>query len=113
LHNKKQHRTAIPLRSIATDELCCVVANSKGYQFGKPGERILVNEHDGIVAEIIPSTVGQSESNLLEEYLSDKVKYGFIVRAKKKIKLKKAKSERKLKKVLLEEIYNKTRADRV
>jgi len=79
----------------------------------KAGERILVTEHDRIVAEIIPSTGEQAESDLLEEYLSDQVKCGFIVRAKKKIKLKKGKSERKLNRVLLDEIYNKTREERV
>ncbi|MGA1843219.1 MAG: type II toxin-antitoxin system Phd/YefM family antitoxin [bacterium] len=78
----------------------------------KTGERILVTEHDRIVAEIIPSTGGPSESNLLEDYLSDQVKSGLIVRAKKKIKLKKVKGERRPNRALLEEIYNKTRADR-
>lgn len=79
----------------------------------KAGERILVTEHDRIVAEIIPLRGEHAESDILEKYLSDQVKSGFIVRAKKKIKLKKVKSERKINKVLLEKIYNETRAERV
>ncbi|MGA1795189.1 MAG: type II toxin-antitoxin system Phd/YefM family antitoxin [bacterium] len=79
----------------------------------KAGERILITDHDRIVAEIIPSTGGLTESDLLEVYLSDQVKSGLIVRAKKKITLKKVKSERRPDRAILEKIYNKTRADRV
>ena len=79
----------------------------------KAGEKVLITEHDRVVAAIVPSAGHQASSDLLEEYLSEQEKTGSLIRARKKVMVKKSKTRNKIDEDRLREICNATRAERI
>jgi len=79
----------------------------------KSGERILVTDHNRIVAEIIPSTGEKIQSELLEKYLTEEAKAGRISLSIGKLKIAKKKIKKKHDTKKISEIYEETRSERL
>ena len=79
----------------------------------KEGERVLVTEHDRIVAEIIPASQGSTKKELLERYLAQQAKSGRISLATRKTTLSRERSAHGVRdQAEIEKIYDNTRSDR-
>ena len=86
---------------------------SKYIKMAIAGERILITDHNHIVAEIIPSTGNESGPELLNDYINEQSERGLLVKATKKEKIKKKKATQQHDKELLNKIYRETRDDRI
>lgn len=78
----------------------------------KSGEKILITDHDKIVAEIIPFSGSSNGSEMIEKYLNEQILNGSIIKATKKLKIIKKKKKNKYENNEITEIYNETRSDR-
>ncbi len=78
----------------------------------KSGEKILITDHDKIVAEIIPFSGSSNGSEMIEKYLNEQILNGSIIKATKKLKIIKQKKKNKYENNEITEIYNETRSDR-
>ncbi len=78
----------------------------------KAGESIFITEHNRIVAEIIPSCGSETDSTLLEKYINEQDKKGWILKSTRKTKLKKKKKKLAYDKKVIDDIYSETRDER-
>lgn len=85
---------------------------SKYINMVKAGEKILITDHDKIVAEIIPFSGSSNVSEMIEKYLNEQILNGSIIKATKKLKIIKQKKKNKYENNEITEIYNETRSDR-
>jgi antitoxin (DNA-binding transcriptional repressor) of toxin-antitoxin stability system len=77
------------------------------------GERVLVTDHDRVVAEIVPRSEGGDSKSLLDEYIESQVKNGTVVPATRRATLSRERSSSDFGSA--EEsrrIYEETRTDR-
>ncbi len=79
----------------------------------KSGERILITDHNRIVAEIIPSTAKKIQSDLLGKYLTDQAEKGSISLSHSALKIYKKKTKKKYNIKKVSEIYEETRSERL
>ncbi|MBA7548292.1 hypothetical protein ES705_40743 [subsurface metagenome] len=79
----------------------------------KSGEKILITDHNRIVAEIIPSTGEKIQSDLLENYLTEQAEKGSLLLAYGKLKILKKKIKKKYNTKKISEIYVETRSERL
>ena len=79
----------------------------------KRGERIVVTDHNRIVAQIIPASVTDRKTSLLEDYIAEKIKTGKLTPATKKttLHLERA-TEDSVDQNEIEKVYEQTRNDR-
>ncbi|MDY6967798.1 MAG: type II toxin-antitoxin system prevent-host-death family antitoxin [Spirochaetota bacterium] len=78
----------------------------------KNGEKILITDHNKVIAEIIPPRINQTKSDMLQKYLSEQIASGTIVKAtQNNILIKKNKSETNSINNI-EDLYNETRSER-
>lgn len=78
----------------------------------KTGEKILITDHNRIVAELIPSSGTSSLSGLLKKYLEEQTLNGSIIKSTRRTKISKTKKINKYDKNALKNIYEDTRNDR-
>ena len=79
----------------------------------KGGERIIITDHNRIVAEIIPAAKAEEANKLMEEYLDDQIETGKITPALKKSVLGRERKEKEIpNQKEIEKNYEQTRADR-
>ena len=84
---------------------------SRYIKLARDGERILVTDHDRIVAEIVPASGAAHASELMENYLNSQAELGLVTRATKKTQLThKRKGSHDQKRI--RQLYNETRSDR-
>jgi prevent-host-death family protein len=79
----------------------------------KSGEKILITDHNRIVAEIIPSTGEKIQSDLLEKYLTEQSEKGSLLLSYGKLKIEKRGGKKKYNMKKLSEIYEETRRERL
>ena len=79
----------------------------------KSGEKILITDHNRIVAEIIPSTGEKIQSDLLEKYLTEQAEKGSLLLAYGKLKIVKKKIKKKYNTKKISDIYVETRSERL
>ena len=86
---------------------------SKYIKLAKSGEKILITDHEKIVAEIISTKKQSIKSDLLEKYLSEQAEEGklLISSGKRQIKKKEKKKEYNWDKI--KKFYEETRNDRL
>ncbi|MDY6935078.1 MAG: type II toxin-antitoxin system prevent-host-death family antitoxin [Spirochaetota bacterium] len=78
----------------------------------KKGEKILITDHNKVIAEIIPPRTNQTKSDMLQKYLSEQIENGTIVKAtQNNILIKKDKNKTNSINNF-EDIYNETRSER-
>jgi len=85
---------------------------SKYITLVKSGEKVIITDHNKIVAELIPPYAISSESGLLMEYLEEQTNNGSVTRSTKRIKISKTKQTNKYDDTTLKKIYDETRNDR-
>ncbi len=78
----------------------------------KQGEKVIITDHNRIVAEIVPPQAGQSESEMLQKYLSEQIKSGGVIKASGNFRIE-PKDAAVQKDSDLEKIYTETRSERV
>jgi prevent-host-death family protein len=79
----------------------------------KRGERIVVTDHNRIVAQIVPVSVTDEKASILENYILDKIQTGKLSPATKKTTLRRErKTEDPVDQKEIERIYEQTRNDR-
>lgn len=78
----------------------------------KSGERVVITDHNRIIAELVPYTGASSSSDLLTEYLDAQVSNGSITKPTKRTRIGKRAGIIKNDDSLLEEIYSETRSER-
>ena len=78
----------------------------------KSGEKVIITDHNKIVAELIPFSGTSSVPGLLKEYFEEQVLSGAIVKSTKRTKISKRKRTGKYDKRTLKEIYTETRNER-
>lgn len=79
----------------------------------KDGERVLVTDHNRIIAEIVPAPTAGEKADLLETYIREQASTGMLLPATKKKKIdpqnrKKARVQQEQ----IKEIYEQTRNER-
>ncbi len=79
----------------------------------KAGEKVLITDHNKIVAELIPSSGTLSLSGLLKKYIEEQTLNGSISKSTKKTKLSKRKKTNEYDTAALKNIYDETRNDRL
>ena len=78
----------------------------------KAGERVIITDHDKIVAEIIPSRGISNENERITKYINEQIINGSIIKAeKKKMIIENRKQKGKIDNNQ-KEIYEETRSDR-
>ena len=85
---------------------------SKYITLVKSGEKVIITDHNKIVAELIPPYGVSSESGLLMEYLEEQTLNGSVTRSTKRIKISKTKQTNKYDNTALKKIYTDTRNER-
>ncbi len=79
----------------------------------KGGERIVITDHNRIVAEIIPASATDEKVRLLEDYIAEKIQTGKLTPATKKTTLNRERTtEGPVDQDEIEKIYEQTRNDR-
>ena len=79
----------------------------------KGGERIIVTDHNRIVAQIVPASVTDESASLLEDYIAEKTQTGKMTLATKKITLRRECTTRdSVDQKEIEKVYEQTRNDR-
>ena len=81
-------------------------------RFVKSGEKVLITEHNHIIAEIVPASIGDPASDHLTEYLEEESAQGKIERAERKVFLKEGKIVGASDMEEIRKIYHETRAER-
>lgn len=77
------------------------------------GERIIVTDHNRIVAEIVPSSASKANNQILGEYVAELAQHGKLTPATARVKLDRKRTERgAVDQNMVEDIYRKTRDDR-
>jgi prevent-host-death family protein len=79
----------------------------------KKGERVLITDHNKIVAEIIPSELNTHNTELLKEYTQEQIKSGTIIAATSTIKLPSLSKNQSTDEELIKKIYEETRKERI
>lgn len=85
---------------------------SQYINLAKSGEKVVITDHNKIVAELVPSPGASSASGLLREYLEEQVLKGSIVKSVKRTKIHKRKEKNKYDESALKRIYTDTRDER-
>ena len=79
----------------------------------KGGERIVVTDHNKIIAEIVPATATNEKAELLEEYLKEQVESGSLSPATTRTSLDRRRTARKpINQRQIDCIYEQTRNER-
>ena len=79
----------------------------------KGGERIVVTDHNRIVAQIVPASVTDEKASLLEDYIAEKIQTGKLTPATKKTTLHRdITTEDSVDQKEIEKVYEQTRNDR-
>ncbi len=79
----------------------------------KGGERIVITDHNRIVAEIVPVSATDEKARLLEDYIAEKIQIGKLTPATKKTILNRERTtEGPEDQDEIEKIYEQTRNDR-
>ena len=78
----------------------------------KSGEKVVITDHNKIVAELVPSPGVSPASGLLREYLDEQVLEGSILKSVKRTKIRKRKGKHKYDESALKKIYTDTRDER-
>ena len=86
---------------------------SKYINIVKTGEKILITDHNRIVAELRPSEQIEQESSLLKEYLDTQIRNGSIIKSTRKNRLKRRSSKNKSDQKSINKIYKETRNERI
>jgi prevent-host-death family protein len=78
----------------------------------KHGEKVIITDHNRIVAEMIPPQAEQIESKMLQKYMEEQIETGSIIQATNNylIKPKEVLTNQDLE---IEKIYNETRSERI
>lgn len=85
---------------------------SRYMRFVKSGERVLVTEHNHIIAEIIPASPEISDTHHLAEYLQVQSDQGKIERAEKKLTMHTENLPNDIDIEVIKNIYHETREER-
>ena len=79
----------------------------------KEGERIVITDHNRVVAEIIPASATDEDAKLLHAYLDEHAKSGGLTPATKRTTLDpEPTSIAQIDKEQIERVYDETRQDR-
>ena len=78
----------------------------------KSGEKVVITDHNKIVAELVPFPAVSTASGLLREYLDEQVLEGSIIKSVKRTKIRKRKGKYKYDESALKKIYTDTRDER-
>ena len=78
----------------------------------KHGEKVIITDHNRIVAEMIPPEAEQTESKMLQKYMEEQIEAGSMIQATNNylIKPKEVLTNQNLE---IENIYNETRSERI
>jgi len=79
----------------------------------KSGERVIITDHNKIIAELVPYTGTSTSSALLEEYLEVQALSGSISKSTKRTIIGKQTGSIKNDESILKEIYSETRSERL
>ena len=79
----------------------------------KGGKRVVITDHDRIVAEIVPASATDKKARLLEDYIAEKLQIGKLTSATRKTKLSRERTtEGPGDQDEIDKIYEQTRNDR-
>ena len=78
----------------------------------KSGEKVVITDHNKIVAELVPFPAVSPASGLLMEYLDEQVLEGSIIKSVKRTKICKRNGKNKYDESALKKIYTDTRDER-
>ena len=78
----------------------------------KTGERVIITDHNRIVAELVPYSMSSTPSGLVMEYFEEQILAGSIEKSTKKTRISKQARSTKFEKSELEKIYAETRSER-
>lgn len=86
---------------------------SKYINIAKSGEKVLITDHNRVVAEIIPSSAQGASSDLLKEYIEEQTTHGTMIEASENSRIEEAKQTAEYDKSLAEGIYRDSRKERI
>ena len=86
---------------------------SKYINIAKAGERILITDHDRIVAELVPSEQADENSSLLAKYMEEQIINGSVIKSTKRTILEKSRNKDEPETNITSGIYNETRDERI
>jgi len=78
----------------------------------KSGERVIITDHNRIIAELVPYSGTLFSSDLLKEYLEVQAQNGSITKSTKRTTIGKRTGSIKNDESLLREIYSEVRSER-
>ena len=77
------------------------------------GERIIITDHNKIVAEIVPTSASDARNEILSEYVAELTEAGKLIPANTRVRLRRKRSEKGIvDQRTVEYVYRKTRDDR-
>ena len=79
----------------------------------KSGQRVLVTDHDKIIAEIIPSSGITEKNEIITKYINEQVINGSITKTKKKKEIITIKKGNGKENEQIKKIYEETRSERI
>ena len=85
---------------------------SKYLKMVRGGERIVITDHNRIIAEIIPATASSETDSRLLNYVKEKIESGAITAARTRTVLSLERTENRIEQKKIDRIYEETRNER-
>lgn len=86
---------------------------SKYINIVKNGEKVLITDHNKIIAELRPSEQIEKEYFPLKEYMDKQIESGSVIQSTQNTVLEKKAVPENFDKAVIERIYNETRNERI